>query len=246
MAKTQIMSVFNFEGLLSTLLLFREGVRELYLIFQENLSKNNWSAEVFRFHHLSFILWDSKNQLMMDVNDGNVCRCTSRGRLWVAGGTWKSTRCSRLATQSGSSRAHKMTKKCNSMWHTDILYVLLSPTMFLFLKINISCLNIDNISPPNIRYIVKLRETVHVEEDPSRSCKNYPYKNFSIYRWVRDVRKNMNTHLAQRLRWQLPGPPLEGYSAWPNASTCESSSNILVKNCMKRRGVLDHLLKSNS
>ena len=125
-------------------------------------------------------------------------------------------------------------------------YILLSPTMFFFLNINISCLNINNISPPNIRYIVKLRETVHVEEDPSRSCKNYPYKNFSIYRWVRDVRKNMNTHLAQRLRWQLPGPPLEGYSAWPNASTCESSSNILVKNCMKRRGALDHLLKSNS
>ena len=69
MAKTQIMSVFNFEGLLSTLRLFREGVRELFLIFQENLSKNNWSAEVFRFHNLSYKLWVSKNQLMMVVTD---------------------------------------------------------------------------------------------------------------------------------------------------------------------------------
>ena len=78
---------------------------------------------------------------------------------------------------------------------------------------------IQNISPHlNIRYIVKLRETARVEEDPSSSCKNYPYKKFSSYRWIKYVSNN-NKHLAQSLRRRLPGPPLEGYSVQPRAGT---------------------------
>ena len=97
---------------------FREGVKELYLVFHNNMSKNNWSAEVAITNFKGW--WDYPicgwdEYFWCFASDRYLFRCTSRGRLWVAGGTWKSMWCSRLATQSRLSQAHKMTKKCISI-----------------------------------------------------------------------------------------------------------------------------------
>ena len=36
----------------------------------------------------------------------------------------------------------------------------------------------------SLRFIVKLRETIHVEEDPTNTCRNYPNNQFDSYRWI--------------------------------------------------------------
>ena len=123
-------------------------------------------------HAWSVMIADNKNRpqiYLIGIANSKArlwCRCSWRVKVWAAGGTWRSTCCSHLANQSG--------------------FRLLALTMPAeggeIVSLPPSCCS--PYSP--LRYIVKLRETIHVEEDPTNTCQNYPNNQFDSYRWIRN------------------------------------------------------------
>ena len=61
-------------------------------------------------------------------------------------------------------------------------FVLLAVTMLSERGEIVSLPSSCNSPFSSLRFIVKLRETIHVEEDPTNTCRNYPNNQFDSYR----------------------------------------------------------------